>query len=598
MSRLWVILTIVLGILVVAFFVGAVGMSMYSTWKDLHIAGGDSLVLRLDFSRGVPEMHSLDPFQRFAGRGTLTLLEVDRALTHAAADDGVHGLVLDLSGIQMGSAQLEEIRDAVLRFRDTGKWAIAYADSFFTGGTGTGVYYLASACDEIYMHRAGDVGFSGLAMQPLFFAGTFEKLGIKPVMGQRYEYKTLINMYTETGYTEPQREIEQRLLDGMMTHILDGVSKGRGIPVERLETMMNDAPFIGREAMDAGLIDGFRYWDEVKERIDERVGDPGTILKLSRYYKDAVPDLEQSNENIIALVYGVGEVIRGEAAAGFTGKPVMASKTVSRAIRQIREDEDVDAVVFRVDSPGGSHNASDTIAHEIRLTRDEGIPVVVSMGDVAASGGYYVSMYADVIMAEPLTITGSIGVAGGKFVVTDFLRRIGVTTDSIQFGDHALLMSFFRDVTPSEQERFNRMLDRIYADFTGEVMASRDLSETAMDTVARGRVWIGTDALENGLIDELGGLHDALITAGDLAGIDPSESITIRIYPREQSLWELLTDPDADYITTGYRSFVNGFHSLMVLGRLADQGLLSDLMEMTRIDSMHALKAQERVPIQ
>ncbi|HPQ41306.1 MAG TPA: S49 family peptidase, partial [bacterium] len=316
MRRFWIVFSIVLGILTVLTVIGVIGWGIFGDWSDIRPSGSDSMVLKLDFSRGVPEVHSNDPFARFTSRGMLTLLEVDRALTHAADDPRVRGLVLDLTSVQMGSAQMEEIRDGILRFRQSGKWAIAYADTFFTGGTGTGLYYLASACDEIYMHRAGDVGFMGMAIQPLFFAEALEKLGVQPVMGQRYEYKTMINMWTETDYTEPQREIEQRLLNGLLAHIVDGVADARGIPADRLRALIDSAPFIGREALDAGLVDGFRYWDEVKTRIEERVGEVPDMVRLHQYYQDSVPDLRQSRENIIAVVYGVGEVVRGEAVAG------------------------------------------------------------------------------------------------------------------------------------------------------------------------------------------------------------------------------------------------------------------------------------------
>ncbi|MBN1297445.1 signal peptide peptidase SppA [bacterium] len=552
MKRFWIVLAVVLGFLA---FLSMVGLGVYIVKESIgEVRSGGSgpdgpIVIWMDLSQGVPETVSNDPFQRFVSRDIPTLLDIDRALTCGAEDDDVTGLVIDLSQISAGIAQLEEIRNAVLRFRASGKWAIAYADTFFTGGTGTGVYYLASACDEIYMHRTGDVGFSGIAIQPLFFADALNRLGIKPAMGQRHEYKTMTNMFTESGYTEPHREIEQRMIDQIMDHILDGVASARELDRTHLAGLVDRAPFIGSEAIEADLIDGFKYWDEVKDRMDELAGTSIGLLSLPEYLDQSVPDLDQSGEHVIALVYGVGEIVRGDAETGMRGNSVIASRALARAIRQIREDPDVDAVVFRVSSPGGSYDASDTIAHEIILTRDSGIPVVVSMGDVAASGGYYVSMYADVIFAQPTTITGSIGVAGGKFVVTELLNRFGITTDEIHSGDHSMLLSFFRDASPSEQERLDAMLDRIYADFTGEVMRSRGLTPEAIDTVARGRVWAGADALDHGLIDHLGGLHESILAARELAEIEPQDAMTIRLYPREKSLWELLTQPDSDLVT-------------------------------------------------
>ncbi|MCD4653517.1 signal peptide peptidase SppA [bacterium] len=567
MSRFWVILLISIGVFVMLVFLGVIvaGIVYYSDFEALK---NTNQVIRLDFSNGLPETRSNDPFTRLTSRGIVTLLEFDRALDHAATDDNVTGIVADLSFVNMGIAQLEDVRNAVLRFKESGKWTIAYADTYFSGSTGTGVYYLASVFDEVYMHRTGDVGFLGLAIQPFFFADAFEKLGIKTVMDQRHEFKTMVNMYTESGYTKPHREIEQRMLDQIMDRILTGVATDRNIDRDKLERLVDQAPFIGQEAIDAGLIDGFKYWDEVKQLMEEKAEGEISVTGLANYHEHNVDELEQSSENVIALVYGLGEVVRGEAQTTFQGNPVMAARTLSKAIRQIREDGDVDITVFRVSSPGGSHDASDTIAHEIKLTREAGIPVIVSMGDVAASGGYYVSMYADVIMAQPITITGSIGVAGGKFVINEFLERFGITTDDIHVGDHSMLLSMFHNPSESELARFAGMLDRIYTDFTTEVMESRNLSAEQIDNLARGRVWTGSDAVKNGLVDRLGGLHEAIELAREQAGFKLDDLVSIRIYPREKSFLELLKDTNQSYFTRLYQASITFVETMRLINDL------------------------------
>lgn len=590
MSRLTIIIAVILGLMVIAAF-GAVVITGFQYLSDSKSDQNDAMVLYLNFSNGIPEMHPTDPFSLLTMEKQLTLLEFTQALETASMDPAIKGVVADLSFVSLGITQIDEIRDALDRFHARGKWSIAYADTYFNGATGTGTYYLASAFQEIYMHRTGDVGFLGLASQPYFLAGIFEKYGVKPVMGRRHEYKTMVNRYTETGYTDSHREIETALLQQIMDQILTAVSSSRNIPVDTLMELVNKAPFLGQEAIDAGLIDGFKYWDDIETLLDEKANTVTSLIRPVDYYQPETSFFKSSSDNVVAVVYGLGEVVRGDLSTGITGGNVMASKTVARAFRQLREDGDADVVIFRVNSPGGSHDASDTIAHEVKLTEEAGIPVIVSMGDVAASGGYYVSMYADTLMARANTITGSIGVAGGKFVVRDLLNRLGITIDHIAMGDHSMLMSILHDPSESEKERMSAMLDRIYADFTHEVMVSRELTEDEVDAVARGRVWTGTDALERGLVDRLGGLYDALELAREKAEFSTGATEEIRVYPREQTFWEMIKQADTSYFTRARTAFGTLVELTELLDQIGLRQLKSSLKQNT--GSLHSSSSEE-----
>lgn len=567
MKKFFIIMIILIALALVAGSLAGLFWGLFRS-DGVSLDHPDHIVLQMDMSQPMIEEHSSDPFQRFTTRGNLRLLDTVRTIDKAAEDPKVEGLVADLSELSMGMAQLQEIREAVRRFHDTGKWTIAYADTFFSSQTGTGVYYLASAFDEIYMHPTGDVGFLGLAIEPFFVRNTLDRLGIVPYMNQRYEYKTVANMWNETAYTDAHRETDNQLLQSIFGEIVRGVAASRNMSEDEVRNLVNRAPFIGQEAIDARLVDGFRFWDEVEKRIEEKTGAEVSYLKTGEYYHKHVGEMKSKGDEVIALVYGLGEVIRGDSTSSMTGDPVMASKALAEAFRQIREDEDVRVVVFRVNSPGGSPDASATIAHEVKLTREAGIPVIVSMGDVAASGGYYVAMYADQIVAEPMTLTGSIGVAGGKFVITGLLNKVGITTDEIHAGDNSRLLSMFAQPDEKQMERFHAMMDRIYEDFTKGVMEGRGMDAGQIDKVARGRVWTGAEAVGVNLVDKLGGLNDALRIAAELAELPDGEEPAVRIFPRKKTWLESIRESGGflAHIREATRTFIRLMHIVDRLG--------------------------------
>jgi protease-4 len=515
----------------------------WMSWRQQRVA--QRTVIEIDFADPIEEVVANDPFAELFAPNRMRLRDVVEALRVAAHDDKVVGLVADLSAVQLGIAQIEEVRDAVTAFRASGKPAIAYADSFGEVTPANGAYYLASAFDEVYIQPSGDVGFTGLHLTSLFLRGTLDKLGVTPEFAQRHEYKNAMNTFTETAFTPAHREAMDALAGSIFEHMLAEIAKGRQLEVEALRAAVDSGPLLGEDAVRAKLVNGLRYRDEVYDRLEERVEGNGDhhLRYLYSYWKHA---RRPHGGRVVAVVYGVGSVVRGESQTDVFGGSVMGSRTVAAALRAASEDDDVAAIVMRVDSPGGSYVASDTIWREVMRARERGKPVIVSMGDVAASGGYFVAAPADKIVAHPSTITGSIGVLGGKFVTTEMWSKVGISFDSVQRGEHAEMWSSGEPFDPDEWAKFNAWLDRVYTDFTGKVAAGRDLPIEQVREIAKGRVWSGVDAKRIGLVDELGGWETAVRLAREAAGLAADADVRLREYPRTRGFFEELFAPEPE----------------------------------------------------
>jgi len=541
------------------------------------VAGGT--ILEVDFEEAFVEYVPADPFAAFMFDKKMTLRQMVDALDAAAEDDRVAALVARVSPVGMGMAQIEELRDAVLAFRAAGKPAVAYADTFGEVSAANGAYYLATAFDEIYVQPSGDVGLTGVRLESPFLRGTFDKLEIEPQMAQRHEYKNAMNMFTETGYTEAHREAMQSLADSVYAQLVAAVAESRGLDEAAVRQAIDGGPFIGRQAVEARLVDGLLYRDEVYDRVralaageatageppavaaetapgeaEAAEGDDGAadddgddgddderLLYLRKYWQRADKPYAEG-DHTIALVYAIGTVVRGEGGYDpLGGSFAMGGEAVSAALRAAMDHEDVEAIVLRVDSPGGSYVASDQIWREVVRARAKGIPVVASMGDLAASGGYFVSMSADKIVAHPTTLTGSIGVLGGKLVTRDMWNeKLGISFDSVQTAEHADIYSSLEPYGEEEWAKFNAWLDRVYEDFTSKVAEGRDMPRERVLEIAKGRVWSGADALRLGLVDELGGFPDAIRLAREAAGIDEDAKVKIREFPGKKSPFEEL----------------------------------------------------------
>lgn len=499
-------------------------------------------ILELDLEQAIPETAPDSPFAAFAGERALTLRDVVDALEKAGDDPHVVGLAARVGAAPIGVAEIQEIRDAVKAFRAKKKFAVAYAETFGEFAPGNGAYYLATAFDEVWLQPSGDLGLNGLVGESPFLRGTLDKLGVKPEFGQRHEFKNAMNLYTETKFTDAHREATKVLLESIFAQMVKGIAEGRKMSEEEVRAIVDRGPFLGPEALEARLVDGLAYRDEVLEKLRKKGGADAKLFGLPAYLKqEGRPHAK--GKRTIALVYGVGGVVRGRSGGNpLTGGQSMGSETVAKAIRTAVADDDVAAILFRVSSPGGSYVASDTIWREVVLAKKAGKPVIISMGDVAASGGYFVAMPADRIVAQPGTITGSIGVLAGKMVTPAMWEKVGLTFDQVEIGANANMWNASRSFSPAEWERFNAWLDRIYDDFTTKVAEGRKLPKEKVLEIAKGRVWTGEDAKGLGLVDELGGYSVALRLAKEAAKIPAGEAVRVAVYPREKKPFEALAE--------------------------------------------------------
>ena len=500
-----------------------------------------STILEADFEKPMVEDIPETPTAKFTLPDRPVVRDVVDALDRAGNDDRVKGLIARVGAVQMGMAQTQELREAVQRFRAKKKFAIAFAETFGEFGPGNNSYYLATAFDQIYLQPSGDIGLTGLMLESPFIKGTLEKLGTRFHGDHRYEYKNALNFFTETKYTPAHKEAMLKVLNSWFGQMRDGICTARQIPPDQFSVLVDKGPYLGKEAMDAKLVDGLAYRDEIYDQAKKKAGGDTELLYLSKYLDRAGHPHERGKT--IALVYGAGGVSRGKSDYDpGNGSLTMGSETVAGAIRAAVADKDVKAILFRVDSPGGSYVASDTIWREVVNARKAGKPVIVSMGDLAGSGGYFVAMAADKIVAQPGTITASIGVLSGKLLTKGFWDKIGLTWDEVHDGANATMWTGLSDYSPAEWQRFETWLDRIYADFTSKVAEGRKLPKEKVLQIAKGRIWSGEDAKGLGLVDELGGFDTALSLAKKAVNIPEKEEVKIVIFPRKKTLWESIVE--------------------------------------------------------
>jgi protease-4 len=498
-----------------------------------------NIVLTADLTRGLPEGASEDPLLRLLAGNKPTLRDLLDAIEAGGSDPRVKVLLARVGDDELGLAKVQEIRDAIAAFRAKGKLALAFADSFGEFGPGTRPYYLATAFDEIWLQPMGNVGLTGLRAESPFFKGTLDLLGIVPEFDHREQYKTAMNVLTETKMTPAHREEVEALLTSVAGQIVRGIAQGRKLTEAEVREAIDRGPLLAEEAMQAKLVDRLGYRDEVVSLARARAGSGAELVHPAAYLDRAGHPYREGST--IALIYGSGLVVRdGGAANPLTGSNMMAASEISRAFRAAVRDPAVRAILFRVDSPGGSAVASETIWRDVVFARERGKPVIVSMGDVAGSGGYYVAAAADKIVAEPATLTGSIGVLAGKLVVADLLKKVGVSTDSAQIGANAAMFSTTDDFSARAHSRLEAFLDETYKGFKDHVATGRHMTQEEVEAVAKGRVWSGEDAKARGLVDELGGYSVALRLAKEAANLGPEAPVTLTVFPHEESLPELL----------------------------------------------------------
>lgn len=484
--------------------------------------------------------------------------ELARAITDASKDDDVSGIFLEVDSVGLGWAQVEGLRRALTAFQDAGKPCVAWAPNLTNKE-----YFLASACKELHMAPAGLIFVNGLSVTQSYYAGTFDKIGVTAQFEHVGDYKSAIEPFTRSGPSDAASEAMNMLLDGLYAQLVHGVATGRGLTDDEAKALIDDPPMTPEEALSRKLVDGLHYRDEVIHEVVSGGGTPDDeeikgdeagndedadkddkpeedeLLKLKDYMKGR-RTAWRAGSDTVAVLYAEGQIVDGESSEGILGGRSIGDVSLRESLEKLREDDDVVAVVLRVDSPGGSGSASDAIWRAVERVQEKK-PVVVSMGDYAASGGYYISAGANYIYAEPGTLTGSIGVFGGKLVIGGVYDKIGVTTYTYERGSYASLLSGTHLFTDDDRAKFRTFLESFYQIFLGRVADGRKMSKEDVHAVAQGRVWTGEQALDRHLVDELGGLDDAIAKAAELGGAK-ADDVEIRRLPERKGFIDALID--------------------------------------------------------
>ena len=539
------------------------------------------VLLELDLSRGVVETPSAAPLRIVGARPAPTLHALLTALRQAERDRHVAGLVAHVAQRPISLALSSELRDAVGRFRRSGKVAVAWTESFGELGVGNVGYHLATAFEEIWLQPSGDVGLTGVVARAVFVRDALDRLGVEPQLAQRHEYKTAADTFLRSEMSDAGREMARRLAESATGTIVADVAAARGLDPATVREIVDHAPLTATEALEAGLVDRLGYRDEVYASLLSRLGDV-RLLYVERYGRRrergrAVRRAVAGRSSpVVALVRASGPIHLGHSSSVPWGGPNVGSDTLGATLRAAGRDPAVKAVVLRVESPGGSYVASDAIRREILALRGSGRPVIASMATVAASGGYYIAMPCDVVVASPTTLTGSIGVLAGKQVVKEALGRVGVRIDSEAVGAHAEMFSSQQPFTEEEWARLEGWLDEVYDDFTSKAAADRGMPVERLRDVARGRVWTGADARSHDLVDQLGGLEEAVAIACERAGVG-RDDVDVRVLPQAGLVRRLRGPESSEHAaaahTAGQQPLLDG--ALAALGLPLAAGVLT-----------------------
>ncbi len=512
----------------------AVGLFASGSQKAVVTAAkskADHIVLRVDL-----RIPMLDQSRRsLIGGNRPSLLQLVETLQRAENDKRVKGVFIRANSFGMPPAQAEEVRDALKSFRDTGRFIIAHAQGF--EGTSVTSYLSVSAADEIWLQKSSGFSASGIGSEVEFYGGVMEKIKAKPEFEQFYEYKNAANAYTQKTFTPAHRESVMSYIGSIYDSALNEISEDRDLDKSVLKNLIESGPYSAEEAIKIGLVDQLGQVIEAREAALKKA-DKGALVDIMDYAQQKAKLKPLSGKHpVIALIEGQGEIVTGEGDDNpFSNTVSIASDTMSKTIMAAANAKNVKAIVLRIDSPGGSAIASDQIWYAVERAKKTGKPVIVSMGQLAASGGYYYAAGADYIFAQPTTLTGSIGVLGGKIVLDDTFDMVGYNVEPVAVGgEFTLAYSGVQSFTPTQRKNFHDSMARTYEDFTSIVAAGRKMPlETVLD-LAKGRVWTGAQAKENGLVDELGSLRDAINKARELAGLAEDAKVRIQRYPTPES---------------------------------------------------------------
>jgi protease-4 len=497
------------------------------------------MVLELDLRKAMDDQST--PSLLGIGNASLSVMDVVLGLDAAARDARVKGVFLRMGEADFPIAKAEELRAAILRFKQSGKFVIAHSQSFYSSGLGD--YLTVSASDAIWMQPVSSFFAAGTATTTLFYKGLFDKLKAVPQFVQREEYKNAANVYTQTDYTPAHREATTRVLQSWYDSALGEIATDRKKTSTAIKATLDASPTMASDVQAAGLIDKIGYDDDARNAALATAGSGASTVKFSDFWTSKRGVSASGAGPAFALVHAVGDIVEGDGTGtdAINTSAQIDGDRFAQAIRAATRDASVKAIVVRIDSPGGSAIASDQILDALKKARAAGKPVVVSMGDYAASGGYYIALAANKIVAEPATLTGSIGVLWGKVSIGNSLGLAGLTAGEIGIGQNALFLSSIEPWTDQELKSVNAQADAVYRDFTAKVAAGRNMSQDKVLEVARGRVWTGADAKERGLVDELGSFWTAIDAAKKLTGIDAETRVTLKNYPATGGFWGALS---------------------------------------------------------
>lgn len=463
-----------------------------------------------------------------------TVRSVVDSLRKAKVDNRITSVIIRPTGTAALWAKVQEVRDAIIDYRSSGKPIIAFLEQ-----AGDQEFYLASACDKIFLLPTASLDLTGIASYELFLRGSFDKMGVYPDALHIGEYKTAANTYTERTFTPSHRDMAESLNRDLYEQLVNALAEGRGKSADEIRQLIDQGPYLAADAVQAGLIDELAYHDEIDDRVE--LGEGSLHYTTQQEYRRVSPrSLGLNKGPRIAVLYALGVIASGDSSPDLT--QVMGSDTITEALHKIRDDDSIKAVVLRIDSPGGSAIASDVIWREVLLTR-EAKPVIASMSDVAASGGYYIAMAAHQIVAEPATLTGSIGVVSVKFVLDGTFDKLGMNMEAVTNGRHADMFSPLRPFSPEERAKLEAQMRATYAAFVEKAAQGRNMTPAQINDVAQGRVWTGRQAKDLGLVDELGGLSRALALAKTRAGVDADAEVELVIYPQRRSFYDFMGLP-------------------------------------------------------
>ncbi len=501
---------------------GLVGLGLVLSEKKVKVQPASTLVL--DFADPILEDMPGDAESRFFYRDTPTLWDHLRALEHAANDPNIEAVLLRIDGIDLGWAKGEELRAKLLELQERGTKVIAYLE-----GGGDQEFVLASAADVIYMAPGTNLALDGLAAYEMYFKGTLDKLGVKADLEHIGEYKSAAEPFTQTAASQAAREASAALLDATWNEVVAAIGESRGLDSAAVARIIDAGPYTSAQARAAGLVDSLLYPDQLEALLPGGAG--GTQIGIDEYLATLPPTEGPANSPKIAIVHATGTIVAGKSGTDPVWGRTVGADSFLDALEQAREERGVRAIVVRIDSPGGEIYASHLMWRAVDQAA-RSLPVVASFSDLAASGGYYMAMGADTVVADRSTLTGSIGVLGGKFNVSGLYEKLGMNVEVQARGANAQFQSSLRNFTPAERERYRSEMFDEYRTFVGIVARNRGRSEEEIDQVARGRVWTGGQAEERGLVDVIGGLERSIAVARTMAGLDDDERVRVEIFPR------------------------------------------------------------------